>query len=980
MESLEARRLLAVPVLAGLYHTFVPFSQPRFQFATVTVGDDALFAGGYSVDTLNNTVVSDVVDIYNAKTGQFSEARLSQPEIVGGVVVAGTKAIFYNSRKSYLVKPGDTIDIFDSSTNGWTSTILPHPGDFLTAVVVGDQVLFSGSPSAPGGHPAPGNVVDIYHTQTGRWTSTPFTSSSIGSATVAIGSKAYFVNRDTNDIQIYDSISGAWSQVQLPVSLNFFGTQVVVGGKLAVFYRGGIAVFDPASNAVSVTELPRVEFGSSSQVVLGTKVVFDGSGLDSGVFDVVTGTWTPHAVTIGSDPSVATVGTKAIFGGGFGTPIQGFPTYSDSIDIYDAATDQWSISTVKLTEARGNIRAFSAGHLAVFGHGYASVYGRPSFTIDVYDDSTGLWSSTQLGSVGGDTGETSLDSQLLFTSSDGVELFTSSAVTVPSHPSPAAHAGISSTPTAFTWDASPEATNYDIYLDDSLVANVTINQWTLDRTLNPGPHSWQVVARDTSTFTAGPRWTFQIGAPAVASQPAPAVGAALSGSPESFGWNPSFAADSYDVYLDGAFFANVAGTSTKLGQLLPGGSHTWRVDSRNGFATTTGPLWTFTTPSSGLTHSTKALSSLGEVAAIAVGNTAIFAANSSGVEKNVDLYNASTRVWTSATLSQGRSRITPASVGNTALFAGGQVDFRASSNVVDLYNVKTHRWTTANLSAPRSGLTATTVGNNVLFAGGLEPSNLVDVYHARSNSWSKSKLSQARSNIAGVSSGHFAFFAGGVTDAAANSTSSSYSDVVDIFDSRRHRWSTAHLSIARAGMSTVKVGTKVIFAGGYTDNNVASDIVDLYDLATGRWSTSKLPEARMNVTGVVMGNQAIFAGGSTIRDQIHPNGESDLVEIYHSDSGLWSTQSLVSPRVDEAVVRLGTRVLIASGASYYQASVIDVFDSTSNSGTLQTLSPSKNRGRITGTAVGDVAIFAGGSGSTQFGGTIADLYTPDPLK
>src|SRR3982751_6167447 len=80
VESLEPRRLLlAAPALAGLYHEFIPFSQPRDLFATATVGDDTLYAGGNYLDAKNNPFVSDAVDIYNAKTGQWSATRLSQP-------------------------------------------------------------------------------------------------------------------------------------------------------------------------------------------------------------------------------------------------------------------------------------------------------------------------------------------------------------------------------------------------------------------------------------------------------------------------------------------------------------------------------------------------------------------------------------------------------------------------------------------------------------------------------------------------------------------------------------------------------------------------------------------------------------------------------------------------------------------------------------------------------------------------------------
>ncbi len=43
------------------------------------------------------------------------------------------------------------------------------------------------------------------------------------------------------------------------------------------------------------------------------------------------------------------------------------------------------------------------------------------------------------------------------------------------------------------------------------------------------------------------------------------------------------------------------------------------------------------------------------------------------------------------------------------------------------------------------------------------------------------------------------------------------SNVVDMFDSRTGRWSTAQLSQARGALSATSVGTVAIFSGGITD-------------------------------------------------------------------------------------------------------------------------------------------------------------------
>ena len=45
-------------------------------------------------------------------------------------------------------------------------------------------------------------------------------------------------------------------------------------------------------------------------------------------------------------------------------------------------------------------------------------------------------------------------------------------------------------------------------------------------------------------------------------------------------------------------------------------------------------------------------------------------------------------------------------------------------------------------------------------------------------------------------------------------------------------------------------------AGGYRSN-----VVDLYDSGTGRWSTAQLSQARSQLSATSVGTVAIFAGG-----------------------------------------------------------------------------------------------------------------------
>jgi hypothetical protein len=125
------------------------------------------------------------------------------------------------------------------------------------------------------------------------------------------------------------------------------------------------------------------------------------------------------------------------------------------------------------------------------------------------------------------------------------------------------------------------------------------------------------------------------------------------------------------------------------------------------------------------------------LAATSVGGLAMFAGGLAGFSQPasniVDVYNVRTGRWyASPALSQARWSLAATSVGNLAIFAGG-------GNAVDIYNAVTGKWSTATLSQGRSDLAATTVGNLAMFAGGYTGggvSNVVDIYDASNGQWS----------------------------------------------------------------------------------------------------------------------------------------------------------------------------------------------------------------------------------------------------
>jgi hypothetical protein len=92
---------------------------------------------------------------------------------------------------------------------------------------------------------------------------------------------------------------------------------------------------------------------------------------------------------------------------------------------------------------------------------------------------------------------------------------------------------------------------------------------------------------------------------------------------------------------------------------------------------------------------------------------------------SVDVYDGETAQWTTARLSVKRDQFATAAVGTLALFAGGFAPLVLDRhehrlvNAVDIYEATSGIWSTASLSKARESPRAVVVGTQVLFIGGV---------------------------------------------------------------------------------------------------------------------------------------------------------------------------------------------------------------------------------------------------------------------
>jgi hypothetical protein len=263
-----------------------------------------------------------------------------------------------------------------------TRAAISQPRGDGVAAVVGSQALFAGGDTTEA---RPINGVDIYDGPSGKWSTAKLSQAGIGLTATTSGMLAFFAGGSTVDI--YDASTGVWSAAALSQS-RYYMSSAAVAGK--VIFAGGYLELGRAAVSATVD-----------------------------IYDVATGRWSTAALSQARNGmAVTTVGTKAIFAGGAFEDVSGNGMLSNVVDIYDASNGHWSTAT--LSQARGDATAAVVGDLAIFAGGASgSTPGIPSYSIlsdvvDIYDASTGGWSTAALSEARAGIAATTVGQRVLF--------------------------------------------------------------------------------------------------------------------------------------------------------------------------------------------------------------------------------------------------------------------------------------------------------------------------------------------------------------------------------------------------------------------------------------------------------------------------------------------------------------------------------------------------------------------------------------
>ena len=358
-----------------------------------------------------------------------------------------------------------------------------------------------------------------------------------------------------------------------------------------------------------------------------------------------------------------------------------------------------------------------------------------------------------------------------------------------------------------------------------------------------------------------------------------------------------------------------------------------------------------------------------------------------------------------ARLSVARAQLSGASAGNFALFAGGYTVNGSDSDVVDIYDARTRSWSTARLSEGRGVMAATACsadgssnGNiKAFFAGGKHShanrTSAVDVFDATTHSWSRLNLSVPRSMVSAVCAHGRVYFAGGeLGENRANASTSEDSDVVDVLDVASLKWlPPLRLSRPRKKLASAAVGKYVIFAGGYLSGVGSLDTVDVLDTSTGTVSRASKPLStpRFRLQAASVGDLALFISGQGC------DWTCKLADVFDARTGTWSVVNMTSGRYEFGAVTLDERYIVVGGGKMPRqgnATVLDVFDITTmrwrnNSATrlsaprfyLGSAAAAISQPAAGGGPHADVALFAGGVGPNGVSDAV-DIFSAADLS
>lgn len=313
---------------------------------------------------------------------------------------------------------------------------------------------------------------------------------------------------------------------------------------------------------------------------------------------------------------------------------------------------------------------------------------------------------------------------------------------------------------------------------------------------------------------------------------------------------------------------------------------------------------------------------------------------------------------TAENLSAERNQLAAVTASGRAFFGGGRAssgatnrtDYYDENLVHGFFNIQGTTWTT-----DRYRLAAASAGGCAIFAGGYNPNvspygkKDVDAYDSNLTLRSVPSLFAAKYDHAGASIGNYALFGGG-------SNGNSATSAVDCYDSDFTHTAATPLALAASELAAASNAEYALFGGGGLP-------ITAYDESLTRSTPAALSEAKVKPAAARAGNYVLIAGGSV---NYRP---SDKVDAYDLFLTRVSAEPLSVSRDSFAGTTLRDYAVFGGWSTESSnRGAVDVYDAFL---TRTVPAPLAARRDLAAAAVGDFALFGGGSDGSYVSDTVS---------
>ena len=618
-----------------------------------------------------NTGPSNIVDYYNSTSNTWSNSTLSISRQYPTGLAYGSNFYCFGGTNSQNVGYNIT-DIYNIDTNSWSTMSFKFGRGYATSTNIGPLLIIAGGYSS--GYLSSAEIFDSF---SNTWSNSTISAARIYLSATSLGCKAFFaggngLNGVSSIVDVYDASTKSWAIMNSLGYSSYFLSAVTVG-QVAIFAGGSGGINNLAVNYISlycstgmypikgICSCPYGSFYNGTGCSNCTAGSYSSTILVSSCLNCTAGSYSQSGASVcklcslGTFSSINGVGNCTICAAGTFSIYSGSNNSSLCLSCPSNALIKSSVSSA-LSSPRRQLGVASVSDKAYFGGGY----GDSTFynTIDVYDYSTGSWStlSTVLSVARAAIITTALSSKIIFFCGYVASSVPSAVIDI-----------IDINSNILTSTNSITAR----YLSSSFTINDQIAMFGLG-ILGNNAVTGNV---DIYNFTSGVWSTYLLSA----RQASGGISYGQVG------------------YFVGGLFTGLS-SSTNLIDVYNHATKTWSY------------LFDLT-PSRGYLSS----ASIGQILLFAGGYTG---SSSTAV---VNLYDTVSGIWTTGALSVARLSPAAATINCKAFFAGGNIyGVTTYVNVIDIYDSSSNSWSVYSSTLPNNawGISGVVLGSTALFVGG----------------------------------------------------------------------------------------------------------------------------------------------------------------------------------------------------------------------------------------------------------------------